>query len=144
MIRINEEISIEENELDFSFVRSGGPGGQNVNKVASAVQLRFNVNESSLPEKVKAKLLINEAGRINSAGELVIDARTSRSQLANREDAVSRLRLIIIEAAKEEKPRKKTRPPAEVKEKRLEKKKALGEKKKLRKSIRPDDVQGEI
>jgi ribosome-associated protein len=134
MLRITPDIRILETELTERFVRASGPGGQNVNKVASAVQLRFDVRAStSLPEDVRARLLRLAACRLNQRGELVIEARRYRSQERNRIDARQRLVRWIERAAYPPKPRRPTRPPAAAKRRRLETKKARGRTKRLRK-----------
>lgn len=134
MLRITSKIRIPEAELTEDFVRASGPGGQNVNKVATAVQLRFNVrNSPSLPEDVRARLLRLAASRINRRGELVIEARRYRSQERNRADARQRLARWIERAAHPPRPRKRTRPPAAAKRRRIENKKARSRTKALRK-----------
>ena len=107
MIPVTERISLAENELSFSFIRSSGPGGQNVNKVATAVQLRFDVAKSpSLPERVKARLAKLAGRRLTGEGILVIEARRFRTRERNRADAVERLAALIRKAAKTEKKRR--------------------------------------
>ena len=100
MIEINHNISIDESELQIEFVQSSGPGGQNVNKVASQVQLRFGINSSSLPEAVRSRLRKIEKNRITEQGELLISAKRYRSQERNRQDAIDRLVRLIRRAAK--------------------------------------------
>jgi ribosome-associated protein len=122
-IAITPQISIEESELDESFVQASGPGGQNVNKVASAVQLRFDtVLSPSLPGYVKAKLRTLAGRRMTSNGVIVIDARRFRTQERNRADARERLIELIREAAERPKPRRATRPTLASKKRRLESK----------------------
>jgi ribosome-associated protein len=133
MIEITQQISIDESELRFDFVRSSGPGGQNVNKVASAVQLRFDVaNSPSLPEEVRQRLFQIAAHRINKDGVLIIEASQFRTQEQNRQEAIERLVELIRRAAHKPRPRKKTRPTAASIERRLEKKRRRGEKKQRR------------
>jgi ribosome-associated protein len=141
MIRITPTISIDERELTFEFVRSSGPGGQNVNKVATAVQLRFDVKDSSsLPEAVRDRLIRLAGKRMTEAGILIIDARRYRSQDQNRKDAVQRLVVLIQRAAEKPKPRIRTRPTRAARERRLEVKRQRGEIKRLRGSgIHPED-----
>jgi ribosome-associated protein len=133
MIEINRQISIVENELQFDFIRASGPGGQNVNKVASAVQLRFDVaNSPSLPEEVRQRLLQIAANRINKDGILILEASQFRTQEQNRQEAIDRLVALLRRAAYKPKPRKKTRPTAASIERRLQKKRQRSQKKKLR------------
>lgn len=141
MIHINRSISIGEDELDFDFVRSSGPGGQNVNKVASAVQLRFNIAKSpSLPEDVRARLIRLGGKRVSLSGVLVIDARRHRSQTKNREDAVQRLVRLIDHASKRPKKRRKTKPSAGAVRRRLENKRHKSEKKRTRQCVTRHDL----
>ncbi len=135
MIKITKNISIHENELNFKFIRSSGPGGQNVNRVASAVQLRFNISNSSLPEDTKKRLRKLGGNKVTKKDELIIEAKRYRNQEKNRKDAVKRLIRLIRKAIKKPKPRKKTKPPKKAHEKRLKEKKKQSEKKKLRKKI---------
>ena len=140
MLEINSEITIKSSELHFDFVRSSGPGGQNVNKVASAVQLRFDIrNSNSIPEEIKPKLIKLAGKRVTSDGILVLDARTSRSQSQNREEALDRLRSLILRALHIPKPRRKTKPTRASIEKRLRNKKARGSVKRLRGNVKDDD-----
>jgi ribosome-associated protein len=133
MIRITPDISLDDNELKLDFVRSSGPGGQNVNKVATAVQLRFDVAASpSLNEAAKARLLASQPGSVSSEGVLIIDARRFRSQKANRQDALNRLVELIVRASEEPRVRHRTRPTRASKERRLELKRQRGQTKRLR------------
>jgi ribosome-associated protein len=121
MLQATETIAIPEHELDESFIRASGPGGQNVNKVASAVQLRFDVaNSASLPEPVKQRLVRLAGRRMSSEGVLVIEASRFRSQERNREDARERLADLVAKAAIPPKPRKPTKPTAASKRRRLQ------------------------
>lgn len=123
IIRINANISIDESELQEKFVRSSGPGGQNVNKVSTAVQLRFNVAQSeNLPQRIKIKILQSGDSRLTKEGELVLIAESYRTQEANRKDALDRLKEIIRKAAFVPKPRIPTRPTLGAKKRRLESK----------------------
>ena len=121
MIRITQSISIKENEIREEFVLASGPGGQNVNKVATAVKLRFDAAHSpSLPEDLRDRLMRLAGKRLTEEGVIVIDARRFRSQDKNRRDARERLAALIREAAQRPKRRRKTRPTAASKERRLE------------------------
>jgi ribosome-associated protein len=134
MIAITPNFSIEENELQYAFTRASGPGGQNVNKVATAVQLRFNLDHSSLPVEVKQRLHRLAANRITADGELLIEAKRYRTQEQNREDALNRLVELLKRAFEKPRTRRKSKPTAASKEKRLKEKKQRGEVKKLRQS----------
>lgn len=133
MIPITPRISLDERELSFSFIRASGPGGQNVNKVSSAVQLRFDVqNSASLPESVKARLRSLAGRRLTQDGVLVLTAQQHRSQERNREDAVDRLTELIRQAAVVPKARRATRPTLGSKKRRVESKVRRGAIKGLR------------
>ena len=132
-IKITANISIDEVELHEKFVRSSGPGGQNVNKVSTAVQLRFNVaNSENLPHRVRMKILQSGDNRLTKEGELVLIAESFRTQEANRKDAVERLKEIIRKAAFIPKKRIATRPTLGSKKRRLESKAKRGTIKKSR------------
>ena len=123
MIQITDTLALDESELDESFIRASGPGGQNVNKVASAVQLRFNVRHSpSLPAGVRERLERLGGKRVSQEGVLVITAQRFRSQERNREDAVERLVELVRQATERPKPRRPTRPTLASKKRRLESK----------------------
>jgi ribosome-associated protein len=132
MIRINDAIVIEDRELDERFVRASGPGGQNVNKVSTAVELRFDVRASSLPPDVKDRLMILAGSRMTGEGVLLIDSREHRTQAMNREAARARLAALVEHAARRPKTRRPTRPKRAAKEKRLESKRQRSEVKSLR------------
>lgn len=133
MIEITDKILIAESELKFDFIRASGPGGQNVNKVSSAVQLRFDLATSpSLPEEVRQRLAQIAANRINKDGVLILEASRFRTQEQNRQEVIDRLVELVRRAAHKARPRKKTRPSAASNERRLEKKRRRSEKKKLR------------
>ncbi|MEO8077153.1 MAG: alternative ribosome rescue aminoacyl-tRNA hydrolase ArfB [Acidobacteriota bacterium] len=123
MIRITDTVSIDDREIDERFVRASGPGGQNVNKVSTAVQLRFNVDASSLPNEIKTRLITLSGSRMTTEGVLVIDAREHRTQGQNREAARIRLVELIERATRRPKKRTPTRPGKAAKEKRLTSKK---------------------
>lgn len=132
MLQITPSIHIHENELRFDYIRASGPGGQNVNKVATAVQLRFDARASSLPEEAKARLVRLAGKRITADGVLLIEAKQFRAQEQNREDAIQRLIALVRKALVKPKPRKKTKPTKASKEKRLQSKKRRGDIKKSR------------
>jgi ribosome-associated protein len=137
MIRITDRISIDDDELDESFIRSSGPGGQNVNKLATAVQLRFDIRHSpSLRDDVRARLERLAGRRLTRTGVIVITAQRHRTQERNREDARERLFELIREAATPPAVRRPTKPPRASKKRRIESKKHRGEIKSLR-SVKP-------
>jgi ribosome-associated protein len=132
MIRITDQIEIDDRELDERFVRASGPGGQNVNKVATAVELRFDVGASSLPGDVKQRLIALAGSRLTSDGVLLIDSREHRTQAQNREAARARLVALLQHAARRPKVRRPTKPKRAAKEQRLESKRQRSEVKSMR------------
>ena len=139
MLHITRFIEINENEIFFSFIRSSGPGGQNVNKVATAAQLRFDVkNSPSLPEAVKKRLIRLGGSRITDDGVLTITAQRFRTQERNRIDGLERLTALIRKAATPPKPRRKTSPPKKSIENRIQNKKNRSKIKKLRQTHSDD------
>jgi ribosome-associated protein len=135
MLQITPNLSISEDELTVTFIRASGPGGQNINKVATAVQLRFDLHASpSLPEDVKARLIKLAGRKVTQDGVLVIEAKRYRSQEQNRADAESRLAAFIQKALVRPKRRRPTQPTAASQARRVYAKKRKGEKKHLRQS----------
>ena len=133
MIRVNTRIELDEREIREDFVRASGPGGQNVNKVSTAVQLRFDVARSpSLPEPVRARLKTLAGRRLTREGVLILSSERYRSQRHNRDDAMARLLELIREACEMETPRRPTRPTLASGQRRLDSKQRRGETKKLR------------
>lgn len=132
-IPITSNIAIDDSEIREEFVRASGPGGQNVNKVATAVQLYFDVvHSASLPEDIRARLIRMAGRRINHEGVLVVDARRFRTQEQNRQDAIERLVALIRGAAQKPKARRRTKPTLASRERRLEGKRRKSEIKKMR------------
>jgi ribosome-associated protein len=138
MLHISNAVTIPADELEFSAIRAQGAGGQNVNKVSSAIHLRFDIKQSSLPEFYKERLLALRDSRITGGGVLVIKAQTFRTQEKNRQDALERLRSIILEATKIQKARRDTKPSRTSQRKRMDKKTKHGKNKALRGKVKFD------
>ncbi len=138
MIKITESITLDEQEIHEDFVRASGPGGQNINRVATAVKLRFDAAGSpSLPHDVRERLIQLAGKRLTEEGVLIIDARRFRTQERNRQDARDRLVALVRKAAQKPRPRRKTHPPKAAKTRRLEEKRHRGQ---IKQKRRPPQI----
>ncbi|MBW2466067.1 MAG: aminoacyl-tRNA hydrolase [Deltaproteobacteria bacterium] len=136
MLQVTDTIQLDESEIQFKFIRSPGPGGQHVNKTATAVQLRFDLAHStSIPEYVRRKLARLARNRINEKGVLIITANRFRSQDLNRKDAVARLKSLIVESSRKTKLRRRTKPTNASIRRRLETKTRHGKLKNMRRPV---------
>lgn len=138
-MKLSNQFRISDNEIQYEAIRSQGPGGQNVNKVSTAIQLRFDVLGSTLPDSLKEAIMACNDRRISNDGVIVIKAQRFRSQEKNREDARTRLKVLLLNAITPQKKRKPTRPSKASKERRLESKMRQGERKKMRGRIQYDE-----
>ncbi|MDD5452298.1 MAG: alternative ribosome rescue aminoacyl-tRNA hydrolase ArfB [Desulfovibrionales bacterium] len=140
MIRVSSKIMLDDNELHFRFVRSSGPGGQKVNKVATAVQLRFDVIRSpSLPPEIRERLLRIAGKKVTESGMFIIQAQRFRTQERNLQDAIDRLAALIRRAAEIPKPRRKTMAPLASRRRRIEAKQRRSQTKRMRRLIHPSE-----
>jgi ribosome-associated protein len=135
-MKITDDLMIDEGDMTFDYVRASGPGGQHVNKSATAVQLRYDVAHADLPAAVRKRLIRLAGNRMTNDGVLIIQSSQYRSQSRNREEARERFRDLVLRATRKPKKRRKTRPPRWSKRKRLENKRQHSEKKRLRERLK--------
>lgn len=140
MIRITAKLAIDESAIDVTFTRSSGPGGQKVNRAATAVQLRFDPARASLPEDVNRRLIELAGSRVTREGEILIEASSHRSQARNRQEALNRLVKLLRRATEKPKPRRRTRRTAASERRRLANKRRQAEKKRRRRYTPPSET----
>lgn len=139
MIRVTDKIQIDESEIQEEFVRSRGPGGQHVNKVSTAVQLRFDIRGSKLPKEVKERLIRLGGHRVTEEGVIIISAQETRKRELNRAEALEKLLDLIRKATERPRRRIKTRPSLSAKNKRVVEKKTRGGTKKMRRKVKGEE-----